>query len=58
MPSTSYFLNLLKKEKKIFIKVNNKKLEKIIFFINLNNLIKLAKFKFPKQNIKFSVLLI
>jgi ribosomal protein L11 len=58
MASTSFFLNLLKTEKKIQIKYHDRLHDKIILCIKLNNLIKLALFKFPLLNIKYSLYLI
>lgn len=58
MPSTGFLLNLLKFEKKIRIKFNDRFHEQIVLCIKLDNLIKLALFKFPLLDIKHSIFLI
>lgn len=54
-PSTSHLLNLLKFEKKIKIKVQNRLHEKTLNCIKLKDLIQIAIFKFPNLNTKNSV---
>lgn len=54
-PATSHLLNLLKFEKKIKIKVQNRLHEKTLNCIKLKDLIQIAIFKFPNLNTKNSV---
>lgn len=58
IPSTSYFLNLLKFEKIIKIKSLNKINLKSVFCIKLKDLIKLTLFKFPKLDLKYTIFMI
>jgi len=55
MPSTGFFLNLLKFEKVIKIRIHDRFHDKSIYCIKLNDVIKLALFKFPKINLNKSV---
>jgi ribosomal protein L11 len=57
-PTTGYFLNLLKVEKIISIKLFNKIYNKTIFAISLKDLIQLALFKYPKYNIYKAIYII
>ena len=58
LPSTSYFLNILKFEKIMKFKLFNKIIEKNVNCIKLNTIVKLSIFKFPSKNIKESIFLI
>ena len=55
MPSTGFFLNLLKFEKTIKIRIHDRFHDKVINCIKLTDVIKLALFKFPKLNLEKSI---
>lgn len=57
-PSTGFFLNLLKFERTIRIRLFNKYDEKVINCITLKNIIQLALYKFPQINLYKSIFLI
>ncbi len=54
-PTTSFFLNILKFEKKIKVKVHDRWHEKVITCINLKDLLQLALFKFPNIPLEKSI---
>lgn len=54
-PTSSFFFNLLKFERKFLIKVHDRYHEKIVNCVTLNDLIQVALFKFPKKNIEESI---
>lgn len=58
MPSTGFFLNLLKLERKIQVKFHDRSHDKLVVCIKLKDVVKLALFKFPLLNIKHSIYLI
>jgi large subunit ribosomal protein L11 len=56
--STCFFLNLLKFEKTIKIRIHDRFHEKVINCILLKDILQLALFKYPNYNIKKSILII
>ena len=56
--STGFLLNLLKFEKKIRVYSHDRYQDKIINCVYLNDLVKLALFKFPNQDLNKSIQLI
>jgi len=58
LPSTGYFLNLLKFEKVIKVRVFDKYHDKNVFSIRLLEVIKLARLKFPELPLCKSILII
>lgn len=58
LPSIGFFLNLLKFEKIIKIKVFDRWQDKTIFCVKLYEVLKLAKFKFPELELSTAFLIL
>ena len=54
LPSISYFLNLLKFDKLITVRVSDRLHEKIVPSVTLYSILKLAKLKFPYMDLRAS----
>ena len=51
LPSTSYFLNLLKFDKLIIVRMSDRSHEKTVSCVTLYSILKLAKLKFPYMDL-------
>jgi hypothetical protein len=58
LPSTGYFLSLLKFEKIIKIQIADRYQDKTIFCIKLSEVLKLAIFKFPYLSLDKAILIL
>jgi len=54
LPSTTYFLNLLKFNELIKFRVGDRVIDQQVAFIHLKSIVQLAKFKYPVMSLKQS----